>query len=388
MAKTLPQQITKTQSSSWHRQPQYSKNTSFGVSMLPLFGPNSSLEIVKEKQYQVDDIVIFKKRNKLIAHRLIYIPRSHNFFITKGDNNLRSDGKISPDMILGKVTNVTCKNKKSKIESLYLTQSLLYIHYIDRFTNFLNKNNIPFIILKGLPIHLRYEGKIPNRIYFDVDFLIKEDDLRVINKFLKTKGFIKTKDEKNKKVNAVQHTYINTDRAFGINFDIHISPVRIYRKLNLLNIFVPDKGMISKMLWEGSEKFKISGKQYTVLNKETQIVYLLLHFFQHNMEGIHRLGFINNIVTKGPRPNWNKIAKMVKRYYLFSLCYPPLKMLEIYYDFCAPRKFYSFFTNYGYVRIVGSLLSRISNPFNSNGKYLSLIKRILYSVTCSPIFYR
>lgn len=361
---------------------------SFGKSMLPLFDPGSSLEIVKAKKYQIDDIIVFNKRNRLIAHRLIYIPKSRKFFITKGDNNLQNDGKISPDMILGKVKSVMGKNKYSEIESFYLTQSLLYMHYIVRFTDYLKRNDIPYIILKGLPIHLRYEGKIPNRIYFDVDFLIKEKDLHVVDKYLKTIGFIKPKKDKNKKIDAVQHTYINTDKAFGVNFDIHISPVRIYRKLNLLNVFVPDKEKISKMLWEGLEKIKISGKEYTVLEKETQIVYLLLHFFQHNIEGIHRLDFINNIVAKGSRPNWNQIAQIVKEYSLFSLCYTPLKMLEIYYGFCAPRKFYSFFKNFGYVRIVGNIISRYSNPFNSNGRYYSLAKRLVYSIIFSPIFYR
>ncbi len=388
MAKTLPHQITKTQSSSLHHQLQYSNNISFGLSMLPLFDQNSVLEIVKAKKYKIDDIVVFKKRNRLIAHRLIYIPKSRKFFITKGDNNLRSDGKILPDMILGKVKSVKGKTKNSEIESFYLTQSLLYMHHIVRFTDFLNKNKIPYIILKGLPIHLRYEGKIPNRIYFDVDFLINKNCLRIVDKYLKTNGFKKGNDGKDKKISGVQHTYINTNKSFGVNFDIHISPVRIYRKLNLLNVFVPDKVKISNMLWEGSEKLKISDKEYTVLNKDTQIVYLLLHFFQHNMEGIHRLNFINNIVTKGSRPNWNQIARMMIKYSLFSLCYPPLKMLEKYYGFCAPRKFFSFFKSYEYFKFVGNIISRFSNPFNSSGRYFSLAKRMFYSIICSPIFYR
>lgn len=63
----------------------------------------------EQKEYKLDDIIVFKVDNKIIVHRVIEVKEEG--FITKGDNNTNDDyelfGEITYENIIGKVTKVT-----------------------------------------------------------------------------------------------------------------------------------------------------------------------------------------------------------------------------------------------------------------------------------------
>ena len=68
-------------------------------SMKPLLDGNSKgIEIRPENEdrIRVGDIVVFRNRNELIAHRVVEkgIDGEGTYFVTKGDNNEFADGKI------------------------------------------------------------------------------------------------------------------------------------------------------------------------------------------------------------------------------------------------------------------------------------------------------
>jgi ATP-binding cassette, subfamily B, bacterial len=92
-----------------------------GNSMLPTLR-NGDIGIVEKcalEKIRIGDILVFKKKNKLIAHRLLKITFDNNgvpLLHTKGDNNTYKDTPISYASVLGKLT-VRKRNEKEKIIS-------------------------------------------------------------------------------------------------------------------------------------------------------------------------------------------------------------------------------------------------------------------------------
>ena len=105
-----------------------------GSSMLPLLQTGNIIYFKKIafNNLSINDIVLFKKRGRVLTHRVTY--KAHNHLITKGDNNLNADGKIFPRQIIGKVYQVKRTSDVLKRngqvfspESLYLLQLTLII---------------------------------------------------------------------------------------------------------------------------------------------------------------------------------------------------------------------------------------------------------------------
>ncbi len=83
-----------------------------GDSMLPILHPNDVVQYKKInfKQIRINDIILVHKNKRLFTHRIIY--KTDRYLITKGDNNLESDGKIYPRQIIGKVAKVKRDGKE------------------------------------------------------------------------------------------------------------------------------------------------------------------------------------------------------------------------------------------------------------------------------------
>jgi len=127
------------------------------TSMYPTIIPEDKILFVENKQLIVGDIIIFKNKNSLIAHRLI--KKNDTNLITKGDNNIQSE-TIRKQDVLGKVLFINKKkfqnnffqklityfsSFQTKLHFLYyeqnvflrrvfkiLTNPVLYIYYFKR----------------------------------------------------------------------------------------------------------------------------------------------------------------------------------------------------------------------------------------------------------------
>jgi signal peptidase len=88
--------------------------SAYGKSMYPFFQSGDTLFIkpIALKQLSVNDFLTFQKGNIFITHRVIYIPPTETYVITKGDMNLQTDGKVKPEKIIGKVIEIKRNNKK------------------------------------------------------------------------------------------------------------------------------------------------------------------------------------------------------------------------------------------------------------------------------------
>lgn len=75
----------------------------YGNSMYPTIKSNTTVKVIKLdfNDYKINDIIIFRCDNMIIAHRIVYLDRE--WVTTKGDNVLLCDNKIKRSDILGKV---------------------------------------------------------------------------------------------------------------------------------------------------------------------------------------------------------------------------------------------------------------------------------------------
>lgn len=82
-----------------------------GSSMLPALRPNDVLLIrhCRIEQAGPGDIVLFIRRRRLFAHRVI--SRSAASLVTQGDGIAEPDPPVTADELLGKVTRVTRRGK-------------------------------------------------------------------------------------------------------------------------------------------------------------------------------------------------------------------------------------------------------------------------------------
>jgi signal peptidase I len=145
---------------------------STGQSMLPILYENDIVYFKKISfsKIKVNDLIVFKMKSKLITHRVVY--KTNKYLITKGDNNPASDGKIYPRKILGKVYKIKRNGQTFNPETFYLLQSTNYFQEIVKIKNEFDKKNINYVFLKGLPLHLYFEGSHPQRLYADCDVLV------------------------------------------------------------------------------------------------------------------------------------------------------------------------------------------------------------------------
>lgn len=217
---------------------------SVGESMIPLLYPQDKvyLQSVVFSAIKVNDIVAFKKNGQLICHRVIY--KGKNYLIAKGDNGFQIDGKIKPKNILGKIEEVKRGGKIFNLNFLYLIQSTLYFQEIVKIKNELDRKKINYVFLKGLPLHLYYEGDHPKRLYADCDVLVNKNNFIAAEKILLNKGYQKaqtalTKTHQQLKEKEIENAYVKTIGGFPVVFDLHLEVVFMMTQLGKLNALYP-----------------------------------------------------------------------------------------------------------------------------------------------------
>ena len=82
----------------------YTGGTIVSGSMEPAIKIGDYVVVNVDKEYKVGDVVMFKRGNAYIAHRVLEI--HDDYIITKGDNNETEDVEIPRNTVVGPVVNV------------------------------------------------------------------------------------------------------------------------------------------------------------------------------------------------------------------------------------------------------------------------------------------
>lgn len=318
---------------------------SYGTSMFPLLQPEDIIYYDKlpYKNIDVNDIIIGKKNTHLFTHRIIY--KTESYVITKGDNNLASDGKIYVKQIIAKAYQLKRNKKIINPESLYLVQSTLYFQEIVKIKRAFEKEKINFVFLKGLPLHLYYEETHPRRFYLDCDILIKKQYSTKLQVILRRYGYKLSSNLLSKRIKRnigeeVEMSYYKMLNVFAITFDLHFEIDITIVHLNRLEALYKQK-LIDQLTQEfllTKKTVEIQNESFVILSPSFFILYLALHFFHHNFRGAFRLEFMNKVITKS-NLNWNTIAKTIDTYGFKAFVYPVFIMLKKYYQTNIPLSF-------------------------------------------------
>lgn len=323
--------------------------------MLPILKSDDFLYFKKTTfpQIGINDLLLVKKERKIFTHRVIYKSIwpsvTKPYLITKGDNNLESDGKICPRQIIAKVTQVKRNGQVFNPESLYLLQSTLYFQEIVKIKKILEREKINFVFLKGLPLHLYYEKKHPQRVYADCDILIACDDVFKTKTILINFGFrmkdapLSSRNTKLKKKDSEFSFYKKINNLLLVVFDIHVDAFFQISSIVASELLYSHKlieGLSKKLLAE-KQTAQIQNESFPVLLTSNLIIFLAIHFFKHNFRGEYRLAFLANVLNKNKKIDWRHIERSVKYYKLQNFVYPSFLLLNKYYAVNLPRWFIS-----------------------------------------------
>jgi len=364
-----------------------------GESMLPILRENDIIYFKKISfsEIKVNDLIIFKKKNQLITHRVIY--KTKKYLITKGDNNPNSDGKIYPKQILGRVYQIKRNGQIFKPDTLYLIQSTHYFSEIVKIKNEFDKEKINYVFLKGLPLHLYFEGTHPKRLYADCDVLIDKKDFQKAEEILFSFGYKKADTslssfQKKLQDKQVENAYFKTINGFTVVFDLHLEVVFMMTQLGKLEALYPQKLIddLTEEFLKTKRKIKINNEPFLILDTCYLILYLSLHLFHHNFTGAFRYDFLDKVIKKTTRAKeiLKRVQDDIYKYRLENFVFPVFFLLKKYYQ--TP-----FFINFlKEIQPVNPLTRKLINKltkiniFNDDPRFRAGIKRFLYLFIFSP----
>ncbi len=276
------------------------------------------------KKLEIDELIIFKQKSKLILHRLVYISPNQKIIITKGDNNFFPDSPINKSKIIGKVRQIKRQNRIITPNSIYKIQSSLYLKYLNQIVAKLHQQQINFIFLKGIPLHLYINNHIPYRIYADNDLLIHRSDFTKVKNIFTNLGFYPAKTTRSTQINFIKDTH-----PFPIVIDLHLEPAISFTKITSLAKLTPTT-KLTKYLFHHLQTFTYQNISYPILDNETLLFYLLLHLFHHNFRGYHRFQLIHDLIIR-KSIDWQKFQQLTLKLNYQNIIYPGLKLIQKLY---------------------------------------------------------
>lgn len=320
----------------------------YGISMLPLIQADDILYIQKVKytSLKVNDIIMFSRNNKIKVHRVIYM--ISKYILTKGDNNIKADGKIYPKQIIGRVYQVKRNEQIINLEDFYLFQSTLYFQEIIKVKKLLDKAKINHLFLKGLPLHLYIEESHPRKIYADCDLLINKEDYLKVEQIFIDNGNTKSDSAYSPihrllKDKPTEVSFFKNMNKLPIVFDIHFEPVFLMNQLGKLDALYPQK-LINQMTIEflrTKRIINIQEESFFLLDTRYLILYLTLHFFHHNFRGVFRLEMLDKIIRMEllTPELYLSLTRIIMDYRLQNIVYPVFLFLKKYFNTPLPRRF-------------------------------------------------
>ena len=337
---------------------------------------------------KTNDIIVVKSRKSYFTHRVIF--KNDDYIVTKGDNNPFPDRKVMREQIVGKVYQIKRKGKVVRLVHLYLLQSILYFKEIKLINSFLRKNNFKFLFLKGLPLHLHYEKRHPQRIYADCDVFVDKSERNNIENIFYKLGYKKLTEKSmmsgisaNPKPETNYYKVVNGVRVV---FDVHFEPAFMMTKLYINHRFYDLKlfNSLTGHLLKSRREIKVNRNSFSILKSVELVAYLALHFFHHNYRGIYRLELIKEIIDKEfSSEKWRQLGKFILQYKLQNFVFPVFILLKDYYSVSVPRAFLSKISPKHLFNVF--LMSRInSTVFTNQNRFQAGIERFLLLLTLSP----
>ncbi len=320
-----------------------------GSSMEPVFKEGDVLysKKISLKKIKKDDFLIFLKNKQLLCHRVIYLGHTH--VVTKGDNCLRSDGKVYANMIVGKVVEMKRHNTRMNPSQLFLIQSTLYFEEIVKIVRALEKDGVRYVILKGLPLHLYYEKTYPKRFYADCDLLIDKYYIQRVTRIMKKYGY-SIYDQSLSQIHSSLRTkqteivFKKNISSLDIYFDIHLEVDWMSQQIGRLDVFYPQNQIekLTEEFLESRRQIVVNRESFYMLPPPYLFTYLALHLFHHNVRGVFRYDIMDRVVRMEMRKSHKSICTsdvIINQYKLNALVFPVFQILKHRFNTPIPAAF-------------------------------------------------
>ena len=165
----------------------------------------------------------------------------------------------------------------------FIQEKLKGLNHVRNFisvTDLFRQNEVSFVCIKGPLLSLRLYDDPSVRKSWDLDFLIDKNELEsTIDLLLKSgyefeEGFIWPDEEYRKELIKERNHHVQFfNRKYGFYIELHWTLTE--------NLAVSDRE-IQKMVAENITTIKSHNKEYRVLDREFELIYLLIHGSRHS----------------------------------------------------------------------------------------------------------
>jgi hypothetical protein len=181
-------------------------------------------------------------------------------------------------------------------------------------TDLFEKNNINFVVFKGIALIKTLGLELHHRHHGDIDVLLADiNDLWFVDELLVREGYIRHQPQKKIKLNNAQKRhFLNHEKDFTyihkkkkINLEVHF---KLFKNLSV-------DTLSSKKVWKKRCFIYLTGKKIPVMNRADMQLYLLLHgaisrwfrlkwlcdlsIISHNSDEYAQLAFIDEVKESG-----------------------------------------------------------------------------------------
>lgn len=195
---------------------------------------------------------------------------------------------------------IRCMQKRHRLQQM--KKCLLDI------AQWFDKQHIPFIVLKGIPLNAKLYQNKALRVSNDIDLLIKEHDLLAVHHVLLAAGF-------NLKFELTLEQLLSNPDLMHVIKDIsYVHPAKNFRielhwhtaEMSTMNLGpFPAQHTIKQTL--------TSEKSVTILDNENNFLYLCIHAAFHNWQRLQWLIDIIVFYQKIPL-DWNRLIQLAQQY--------------------------------------------------------------------------
>lgn len=174
----------------------------------------------------------------------------------------------------------------TRLRNLYygsLANNILLYQRLNRVLGFLREENIKVIVLKGAALAERVYGNLALRPMYDVDLLVRKEDLPRVDERLSLLGY-STQENYLDRLKTSNNSYLNT-----IMMHSTMSPP-LHLHWHLVNSTIPTFNYCSKIemerIWQEAIPAKVAGIESLVLAPH----HLIIHLSEHALKPSHSLG--------------------------------------------------------------------------------------------------
>ena len=174
----------------------------------------------------------------------------------------------------------------TRLRNLYygnLANNILLYQRLGRVLDFLREENIKVIVLKGAALAEEVYGNLALRPMYDVDLLVRKEDLPQVDKKLRLLGY-STQENYLDRLKTCDNSYLNT-----IMMRNSMSPP-LHLHWHLVNSTIPNFTYSSKIemekIWQEAIPVRVAGVESLVLSPH----HLLIHLSEHALKPSHSLG--------------------------------------------------------------------------------------------------